>query len=436
MDDSPMKLQTLATKSVCVRLVYDWAEGEMPLINVWERGIRDGTEVCPTHQWFLWQLTEMQVPRFANIPSEVQYQIEDNMPPILKEVKKWIMYHHLLNFFHDEPSSSLREYIVKLVWNHHFKIDNSASAKNILTNDNLTLLERFKFASAYCIVDEIEKFRDMMDSVPEWELLGEAFVAYWYRYLTNKLDTIDKPRNSSIEMWYLKTSEKAMLWSSAVYFFDKLDSASKSAEFERVLKFFADTNLKDLLAKLTDKEWNLACRSAISKIVEQIVQYGTLDQVQLVWKLFRSKMDSKNFCGILETLVPLSMRNARDFEKWTPLLMRIWISASSKFKQAAIDKKLWKSIGEKCLSNVAHDKPTDFRARRRQIGDPMKFVRLVLKSIPVEKRMEFFQKNFCWLIVWAPVAAVDQLMRDFLERYNRDVVKLKKVVANCSKYRQ
>ncbi|XP_065204563.1 uncharacterized protein LOC135834574 [Planococcus citri] len=255
MDDSPMKLQSLASKSICIRLLYEWAEDEIPVINVWRRG--RGYTACSARDWFLWQLCEMQVPhRFAHIPDKIQHQIEDDMALILELVIKWILHHHLLNvFYDDQPSSSLSEYIVKLVWNHRFKIDNLATAKNILTNDNLTALERFTIASTYCIVDEIEKFRDTMDSVPEWDSIGQIYVGYWTRYLKNKLDTIDVPRNSSIESFYLKAAEEHELWSAAVYFFDKLNPAKKSAEFERMLDF-AETNLKDLLAKLgEDKEW-------------------------------------------------------------------------------------------------------------------------------------------------------------------------------------
>ncbi|XP_065209459.1 uncharacterized protein LOC135837941 [Planococcus citri] len=438
MDDSPMKLLSLAAKSVCVQLVYEWADGEIPTIDVWERITRDDggldADACPAHSWFLWQLREMRVPRFAHIPDKIRYQIEDNIPPILEEVMTWILYHHFLNFFHDEPSSSLSEYIVKLVWNRRFEIDNSASAKNILTNDKLTPLERFKFASAYCIVDEIEKYRDTIDSVPEWESIGEPFVAYWYRYLTNKLDTIDVSKDYSIEMWYLKTSEESILWPSVVYFFDEVDSTSRSNEFVLILETFAESYLSDLLAKLTDNKWNLACCSMISRIVQKIVQYGSLDQVRFVWKLFESKIDSKNFAEILETLVLSSMRNAKDFDKWTPMLMEIWTSASSKLKQSAIvDTKLWQSIGEKCMSIIAHEETADFRTRRRQITDPMQFIKLVLNSIPAKQRLTFFENNFCWLIVWAPFAVVDQLMRDVLQNdYDHDVVELKKIVANCS----
>ncbi|XP_065209472.1 uncharacterized protein LOC135837955 [Planococcus citri] len=141
-------------------------------------------------------------------------------------------------------------------------------------------------------------------------------------------------------------------------------------------------------------------------------------------------MDSKNFCSILETLVPVSMSNASNFEKYTTLLMEIWASASSELKQSAIvDTKLWQSIGSKYIIRMDRE-TSDFRARR-QISDPMKFIRLVLKSTNnTQKRIEFFGKNFCWLIVLAPFAEVDKLMRDFLECHQRDNIEMKKEIAN------
>ncbi|XP_065209462.1 uncharacterized protein LOC135837945 [Planococcus citri] len=428
-DDSPTKLQSLAAKSICVRLLHEWAEGEIPVINVWRRAQGYGTNRCNDHDFFLWQLTEMQVPhRFANISSEIQYQIEDNLVPILTDVYWWIIAHHT-NFFHDTPSSPLNEYVVKLVWNRHFKIDNLATAKNILTNEKLSLLERFRFASVYCLVDEIEKFRGSIDSIPKFDFKVDPFVAYWSKYLRNMLRTISVPKNSSIEMLLFNTAMEHGLWPTVEYFFDQLDSAKKTSKFESILERFGEAYPNDFSAGLANKKWNPLCCFASSKIIARIARYGTPNQVRIVWKLYKYKMDSKNFCDILETLVPLSMRNAKDFEKWTPLLMEIWTGASNKLKQSAIvDTKLWQSIGDQFIYHVQNQHIVDFRTRRL-IKEPMKFIKMVLKSTGTEKRTVFFEKNFFWLVLWAPIAAVDRLMRDFLERYNRDVFELKKVVA-------
>ncbi|XP_065218057.1 uncharacterized protein LOC135843931 [Planococcus citri] len=433
MNDSPMELQCLAAKCVCVRLLHEWAEGEAPIIDVWKKG--NGYDTCSSHDWFVWQLYEMEVPQFANTPNKIRYQIEDNMVSILEQVVTWIQDHHGVNFFHDQPSSSLSEYIVTLVWNHHFKIDYAATAKNMLTNEKLSPLERFRFASTYCIVEEIEKFRDTMDSVPEWDFNEDPFVVYWNKYLNNELDTISEPGESpdvsvldaGMSGITLKTLH---LWPPVEHFFDKLHSEFKWIAFGAIILQSGERNLKHLLAKLTDTEWNSACRTWILKIVQKILQWGTLDDVRYMWNLFKSNMDSKNFCGILETLVPLTMIDASEFEKWTTVLMEIWISASSELKQSAIDMELWHRIGEQCCMHVIMNGETsNFRARR-QINDPMKFIRLVLKSADVSKRMEFFEKNFRWLILWAPFAEVDKLIRNFLESYNGDVVKLKKSLAN------
>ncbi|XP_065209455.1 uncharacterized protein LOC135837938 [Planococcus citri] len=430
-DDSPMKLQCLAAKSICVRLLHEWAEGEIPVINVWRRAQGYGTDHCEDHDWFLWQLSEMQVPRFAHISDEIQYQIEDNMVTILETAQTWIQTHHRCNnFFHDQPSSSLNEYIVKLVWNQNFKIDYAATAKNILTNEKLSLLERFRFASVYCIVDEIEKFRNTIGSIPEFDFTMDPFVAYWSKHLRNKLRTIPVPKNSSIEMLLFNTSLERGLWPTVKYFFDKLDSPKKTSKFESILERFGEAYPNDFSAGLANKKWNPLCCFASSKIIARIVRYGTPEQVRIVWKLFESKMNSKNFCGILETLVPLSMRNAGDFEKWTPLLMEMWTSASGRFNQSAIDMKLWQSIGDKFCDLVRDESILEFSARRL-ISDPMKFIRIVLKSMPAGKRIVFFEKNICWLLLWAPFAALDELMRDVLECYSRDFLELRKLVASA-----
>ncbi|XP_065209480.1 uncharacterized protein LOC135837962 [Planococcus citri] len=441
--DSPKELQCLAAKSACIQLVHEWADDEIPVIDVWRKG--NGYLTCSDHDWFMWQLYEMQVvPRFATIiPNKIRYQIDDNIGSILEQVMIWIQYHHEVNFFHDQPStptSSLSEYVVKLVWNDRFKIDYAATAKNILTNEKLSPLERFRFASTYCIVEEIEKFRDWMADanlvLPEWDFVQDPFMVYWSKYLRNELDTISVPgvtdKYSVDTLMFYKTVKEFDLWPPVEHFFDKVDRKMKAIEFEHIVERYGKRYLKELLAKLDVKEWMIvACCCAISKLVEKIVRYGTLNDVRYIWQLFQSLMESKDFCGILETLVPLSMRNPSNFEKWTPLLMEIWTSASSELKQSAIDLKLWQSIGEKCILQIPLEDTKEFR-ERRQISDPMKFIKLVLKSTEAKKRTEFFEKNFYWLITWAPFAEVDKLMREFLQRFDRDVVELKKQIANCS----
>ncbi|XP_065209452.1 uncharacterized protein LOC135837935 [Planococcus citri] len=199
-----------------------------------------------------------------------------------------------------------------------------------------------------------------------------------------------------------------------------------------MFELYDEAHAKALLAKLADKEWNLACRTgtSISKLVERFVQRGVVDDVRYIWTMFGSKMNSKNFCAIIETLVLSSMRNANDFEKWTRLLMEIWTSASSKLQQSAVDIELWRSMAKKFIDDFG-DRLRDFRARRL-ISDPLAFVRKVLEIMPVEMRSEFFHKNCCLLNIWAPFAAVHELMRDFLPHYDRDVVELKEVVANAN----
>ncbi|XP_065208888.1 uncharacterized protein LOC135837506 [Planococcus citri] len=441
MNDSSMDLQCLAAKCVGIWLIHEWADGEIPVIDVWKNDANK-YNTCSDHDWFLWQLNEMEVPRFTNInlPNKIRFLIEDNMAPIIDQVLIWIQYHHERNFFHDQPSSSLSEYIVKLVWNHHFQIDYTATAAKILTNENLSPLERFRFASMYCIVEEMKKFRDLMaaESVPEWDFSEDPFLVYWSKYLKNELDTCSLPGVTDKfpldELMFIKTLEKFDSWPAVVYFFDKLDSASKSSKFEDIVEWCGERYLKDLLAKLTDKKWKLASRSAVLKLmVEKIVEYGTLDDVRLIWQLFGSEMDSKDFCVILETLVPLSMRNESNFEKWTPLLMEIWTGASGELKQSAIDMKLWPSIGEKFISRIPLVYSKEFHALR-QISDPMKFIRLTLISMEsdAKKRKEFFAQNFHWLIIWAPFTEVEKLMQDFLEQFDYDVVELKNEIANSS----
>ncbi|XP_065209463.1 uncharacterized protein LOC135837946 [Planococcus citri] len=449
MDDSSIKLQCLAAKSVCVQLVQEWAERpSMVVSDVWEP--RKGYGTCKLHNWYLHHMSEMDLSRqLETVQNEIRYQIEDNIALICERVVSWVRCHHTIQFFHDEQSTDLRQYIKKLVWNSDFEIDYRATAKNILTNDKLSPLAKFRFASTYCIFESIEDIYNSIDSKPDWALMLEPFMAFWSDYIYENEDGLwdDDDEDYSLpepEPWHFREemmmfivqTGEVDLWPVIEYVFDSIDTGSKWCHYERMVEVYGKRYLKQLLVKLTDEELRseLGCyTTAISTIFEKIVQWGTVNEARLVWKLCRSKMNSENFCGILETLVLSSMKNPTDFEKWTPLLMEIWTNAigSGRFRQSALDTKLWQRIGEKFIEYAFEETKTNFRASR-QISEPMKFIKTVVRSTDVKNRMTFFEKNFHWLILWAPFAEVDKLMRDFVNHYNRDVVNLKKVIANSS----
>ncbi|XP_065209454.1 uncharacterized protein LOC135837937 [Planococcus citri] len=460
-NSSTMEFQHLSAKSVCVQLVHEWAEKpSMAVTEAWAPSKGYGT--CKLHDWYLHHMSEMDL---SIVRDEIRYQIEDNMGLITEQVVIWVQCHHSINFFHDERWTDLRQYIKKLVWNRDFEIDYRATAKNILTNDKLSPVARLRFAGTYCIFEEIKDIYNSIDidSMPYWDCMEEPFMNYWCWYIladnnsTNDNDDDDdddydyddddddeEEEDSLPEfirkrmMMFIMNSGKIDLWPVIEYVFDVFNTVGKWSHFECMVEVYGDKYLKDLLPKLSDKELRSKLArytNAISTIFEKIVQYGTSNDARFVWKLCWSEMNSEEFCRVFEMLTLKSMKTANDFDNWTPLLMEIWTNAisRSRFRKSALDTALWRRIGEKFIEYAFEETnyKTNFRASR-QISDPMKFIRIVLRSTEVQNRMTFFEKNFHWLILWAPFTEVDKLMRDFLECFNRDVVSLKEIIANSS----
>ncbi|XP_065209450.1 uncharacterized protein LOC135837933 [Planococcus citri] len=439
MPSTPAKLSSWAARSLCIRLVYEWANSDMPVNDIIWRNDKNGHGTCVNHDLFIDHMYEMRVPSTIIVPHLIRDQIDQNITSILDHVKDWIRYHHSKNFFHDEPSSPVNEYLLGLVWNDESRrIDYTASARSMLTNEKLTSMEKFRFACTYCFVEEITKLRDLaeIEITSDWKFRDEPFVVYWSKYLKGELGTIYLPGIFSIEVLML---EKALndygLWSSIEYFFSKVDALNRFRLLNEFVNQKGAEHLEELLNKLDDDdEWISACRNSIDKILKDCAESGRFEQIPHVWNRFRGGIDSKTLARIVEQLVPLSMKNKLYFNALTPILIEIWSTAGADLRQSAIEDELLARVGKKCAHMIDHDNEFDLCARR-EYNDPLELIRTLLSCGDRRRREVFLRDNLHWLVIWAPsTSAVRELLEEFLF-WSRDVVNIVREVKDSPQLR-
>ncbi|XP_065218240.1 uncharacterized protein LOC135844070 [Planococcus citri] len=424
-DNNPAELRALAAKSSCIQLVYEWASCEIIAIDVWKK--EENYRTCPDHEWFIWQMNEMQLPRSPVMPNLVRNQIEFYLPSILKKVTKWICYYHDLNFFHDEPASSLKEYLLKLIWKPDRSIDYVATAKNVLAGSNFNAMEKYRFACTYCFSEEIWNLRDMAEVTIDWCFEEEPLLVYWSKCLTGQLHTITLPANDSIEeVMFVKAWEKFDLWQPMKYFFGKLDSSARLLQGKNVILHKCEKYLhkcekyqEEVLTLLNECERDTVYRENLEILFSNY--FGMRDNFEGVRRLYTTLKGKLSFKDLTYILTEVSSLAVSNFNVMAPLLMEIWNDASDEYKQQVISTGL-RSLIAKEFEVVIDDGRYDDLSHRDRLRDPLGFFRALAEAY---EPLDFLKSNFFWLVIWQPVASIVELFDEF--QFNaEDVEELKR----------
>ncbi|XP_065209429.1 uncharacterized protein LOC135837915 [Planococcus citri] len=419
-DDNPTELRSLAAKSSCIQLVYDWASCEMSAVDIWKKEEDYGT--CPDHECFIWQLNEMQLPGSPVIPNLVLDQIEYHLTSILKQVTDWIRYHHRKNFFHDEPASPLKEYLLKLIWKPDRSIDYSATAKNVLAGSNFNPMEKYRFACTYCFSEEVWKLKDLAEIATDWCFETEPMLVYWSKYLTNQLHTIPVPANDSIdEFMFAKALKEYDLWQPIKYFFGKLNCGARLLQCTNFMKNGSGKYQEEFLALLTECEKSSVYQTHMIEIYRNYEEIENFEGMRQIYVELKGKLSFEQFALIIEKLAESSMRAVRFFNALTPLLVEIWNDASDKDKRRVISTGFRHRFAQNWYEELGFEADYHFKNRHR-FRNPLAFIRVMAEAF---KPLNFFKKNFYWLVLWQPFASIVELIGKF--HFNaKDVEELKK----------
>ncbi|XP_065225225.1 uncharacterized protein LOC135849010 isoform X2 [Planococcus citri] len=434
MNSKPAELRSMAAKSLCIRVVYEWASQETLETDDWRD--EDGYGTCEDHDWFIWQMLEMQVPESMIIPNMIRDQIECHITSILNEVADWIRYHHRLRFFHDEAANLpdadffLKKYLLELAWRPDQSIDYTATARNVLAGSNFSTLEKYRFACTYCFTQEIQRFRILGGMTKSYCFERDPFMVYWGKWLYNELHTITVPVYVSIDVvMFGEAMKHHNVWLPMKFFFEKLNSGGKIWQCGNALTLEATKKYqKELLAMLSDSEKALVYQDHMKVIIENYLKSGNLEAIRQISSELKVNANFQHFIVIIKRLVLFSMENSRNFNEITPLFFEIWNDVNDVEKnynytglRSRIAENCARLIGDRCSR-------FDFNSRR-QYRDPLVFIRAFAAA---HNPNHFLQSNFYWLVIWQPFASIVGLINEF-QLSVEDVERLKMITREPSK---
>ncbi|XP_065209448.1 uncharacterized protein LOC135837931 [Planococcus citri] len=402
MDPKPTELRSLAAKSSCIQLLYDWASCETSAVDIWKKEEDYGT--CPDHEWIIWQLNEMQLPGSPVIPNLVLDQIEYHMTSILQQVTDWICHHHRKNFFHDEPASPLKEYLLKLIWKPDRSIDYAATAKNVLAGSNFNPMEKYRFACTYCFSEDVQNLKDMAEVTIDLSFEAEPLLVYWSEYLANQLDTITLPANDSIdEIMFTKALNEYDLWQPIKYFFEKSNSGARLLQCKNVLVHKDGKYQQELLAVLNECEKSSVYQANLKEIIKNYLKVKNVEGIRRIYAELKGKLCFKDFALIIEELVQLSGNTGHRINELTRLLMEIWNDASDQYKRRVVSTGLRTILGNIWSWSWSHSVEADVD----DIDNPLAFIRALAE---VYEPRNFLKANFGWLVLWQSFTSMVKLL--------------------------
>ncbi|XP_065209440.1 uncharacterized protein LOC135837924 [Planococcus citri] len=443
MNRNPAELHSLAAESVCmesvcIQLVYEWASCEMPTIDTWKE--EEGYGTCPHHDWLIWQMNEMQITGSPVIPDSVRDQIEYQFSWISEKVTDWICYHHRRNFFHDEPASSLKEYLLKLVWKPNRSIDYTETAKNILTSSNFNAMERYRFACTYCFPEEVWNLKDMAKIAMDWCFKKEPLLVYWSKYLTNQLHTITLPAAyASIDMVMFREAVEKLYPQEAVeYFFTKFNNSGiKIWQYSEVIAnskiLHGKKYLKELLSLMNECEKRLVYQDNAIQIVKNLIWRGDYEGISLMCCELKGKSKWTNLPLIIVKLVKKSISiYFVHFNPLSSLLLKVWNDAIGKDGFLENVRDLQSRIATECSTEIVSSKNCIKYSRSIDaFHRPLEFIRALAAA---HEPRNFLKSNFYWLVIWQPFASIVELIDEF-QLNAEDVEELKMHTRHPSRMR-
>ncbi|XP_065225001.1 uncharacterized protein LOC135848860 [Planococcus citri] len=420
---NPTKLRSLAAKSSCIQLVFEWASCEMTVTKIWVCP-NVSYRTCPAHDRFIWQLGEMEIPERSVISKLVLNKIEYHMASILNHVIQWICYHHRKNFFHDEPASPLKEYLLKLIWKPDRSIDYEATAKNVLAGSNFNPMEKYRFACTYCFEEDLRNLRDMAPVTMDCDFEKEPLLVYWSKYLSNQLHTITLPANASIdEIMFTKALKEYDIWQPIKHFFGKLNSGAKLLQCKNVFEHEQGKYQKEVLALLNECEKISLYQDNMRQILENYGLRDNFEGIRQICTELKGKLSLKDFAVIIEELARLSVATVDSFNALTPLLMEIWNDARDEDKRHVASTGFQSRIVDTWQDLIWEEDDMDYHfANRHRMRNPLVFIRALAEAY---KPLDFLEESIYYLITWQPVASIVELIDEF-QFSAEDVEKLKK----------
>ncbi|XP_065220215.1 uncharacterized protein LOC135845533 [Planococcus citri] len=247
-----------------------------------------------------------------HVPKSLAESIERNFYTLRYNIQSgWIPYIYRAVFLKRVEAYQLYQHIDHIIWHPNGTINSAETAQNLLKSNKLSISDKFRFASTYCLREEIEKLWPMVqyddDLVDESWFSEYPLIYYWRCYCIDKLNIIRTPENMSIDEFMIQ-QRFVNNWPAIEYFFDRLDVEQQVTQAIWLIDNHGLDFQKFLLAKLNESQRLRVIMNRGVEIIDNYTSYGSIDDYKndltiSTWYEFRDYVTEQQFLDLFGVLL-------------------------------------------------------------------------------------------------------------------------------------
>ncbi|XP_065220530.1 uncharacterized protein LOC135845684 isoform X2 [Planococcus citri] len=348
------------------------------------------------------------------LPTRIKKLIDERVKSVDRKLKKIYEHFKKLRTSSEDlnsPMSDHVKYFDSVSYGPDGSICVELTAKNLLTSDRLSQLEKFRIACAYCFEEDVKRIWSTISdktSINNDSLasIDRLLIDYW----SNRMEG-----NPIMHPEYPEYSTMLVLqceyWSAFKYFWSRNSSIEQFPVITALLRQTRYKNAKHMLPKMNSIQLQYVSRHHAGDIITQLVwKEKYIDFVMQIWTHAKEFISRDQFLLLLSTLCGKSYKcvNSLDCDASAHVRMvlyEIWISAPNALKEAVFKQS---NAVEDILKDLEQ---FDLKYEPGSYHHDMKFFLYLFKDMPFEMR------NSLWLRYW-PVFVVRyraKFLNNFLE---------------------
>ncbi|XP_065215169.1 uncharacterized protein MCU isoform X1 [Planococcus citri] len=389
------------------------ASQEMSLV-LWRHVVdrhRDDDNLRLDAAWFV--LKTFESGTVIEIPSILSEMIDDCMwDPTAASISDWCQYHDDHIFFDSSLQSGILNCIDEFVLKPDGTINYLLTAKNIIKNGKLNAVEKYRFACANCLVDDVKSLWPLVRDDPrvmEYDSRETILIRYWTCVMEGGSPPLPGHNPKSFEGFVVDLQN--MEWAAVEYFWETFTEDEQIAVAKKLLEV-RRRNETAILYTFLFKLNKIQIRKLLEKVHVGEVIFETVlytpwrvDEMYKIWKYMKWFISPSNFRGILNVLVKdgFISKNKREI---APLLFSIWFTASGELRKSIVNDM---EAVEEIFRNL-HQK--SYESGKLEDYDLfMGFFEAVLWGLDFQSRNSLWLKFWPNIIVGTPISSLDFMMK-------------------------
>ncbi|XP_065221714.1 uncharacterized protein LOC135846513 [Planococcus citri] len=279
--------------------------------------------------------------------SKIQITMQKYTDSLINSVKDWLDY-HMSACFHRTTKHMNRIYFLRRFHQFSYHPDGTINyvktARNILTNDKFSQIDKYAIACLYCFEEEIRSiWPEISENVHVDEISSDLFPLqhYWTCRMTNQLNKIHSTRNSK-ELSVIMQRFVYRVW-EIEFFWNRLSSANK----EFAMRYFFSENIQYKMEFFV----KCLCSEPNEELIRRIVKnHGPSIMLELVtnshnckfalpvWSRIGNMFEGEQFIQIYANVFQRRDNNPdpnHQLEIEQKLCIEVWNSAPEELKKYA-----------------------------------------------------------------------------------------------------